>query len=71
MSINNSIVVIYIVFGHRFVRNIVYQQDNKEYSNSVADVVFRGFYLCYIAMLYNAYYFYNPTICCILSMDYR
>ncbi len=68
MSINNTIVVIYIVtyvlyivFGHRFVRNIVYQQENKEYSKSVADVVFRGFYLCYIAMLYNAYYFYNPT----------
>ena len=53
--------LLYILLGHRFLRNIVYSQENKEYSKSFADIIFRSFYLCYIALLYNAYYFYNPT----------
>ena len=53
---------LYILFGHRFIRNIIYQQENKEYSKSIGDIIFRGYYLCYIALLYNAYYFYNPTV---------
>lgn len=51
----------YIIFGHRFLRNIVYLEENKEYSKSFADIIFRSFYLCYIVLLYNSYYFYNPT----------
>ena len=52
---------LYILLGHRFIRMFIYRKKNNIYSESIGDVIFRGFLFCYFALLYNAYYFYNPT----------
>lgn len=52
---------LYVIFGPHFIRRLI-NKDKLLIANNFTDIFRRMFFLSYIAFLYNAYYFYNPTL---------
>lgn len=52
---------LYVILGPHFIRRLI-NKDKLLIANSFTDIFRRMFFLSYIAFLYNAYYFYNPTL---------
>ena len=51
----------YVIFGPHFISRF-FKNDKLDISNNITDLIKRMFFLSYIALLYNAYYFYNPSL---------
>ena len=62
----------YVVLGDHYIIRLI-RNDKLDITNSINKLISRMFYLSYLALLSNAYFFYNPnintwTICIILNI---
>jgi len=52
---------LYVILGPHFIRRII-NNDKLLIINTYSKLYKRSIYLSYITLLYNAYYFYNPSL---------
>lgn len=52
---------LYIILGPHFIRRLL-KNDQLLISDDLSSLYKRCIYLSYITLLYNAYYFYNPSL---------
>lgn len=51
----------YIIFGPHYIARII-RHDTLHIATSTEDIIHRMFYFTYLVILFNAYFFYNPTL---------
>ena len=53
--------ITYIIIGPHYIARII-KNDTLQIATSFQDIISRMFYFTYIVILFNAYFFYNPTL---------
>lgn len=53
--------VTYIILGPHYIARII-KNDTLQIATSFQEIISRIFYFTYIVILFNAYFFYNPTL---------
>ena len=53
--------ITYVILGPHYIARLI-RSDTLQIATSPQDIISRMFFLTYIATLFNAFFFYNPTI---------
>ncbi len=53
--------ITYVILGPHYISRII-KNDTLQIATSLQEIISRMFYFTYIVILFNAYFFYNPTL---------